>query len=107
MGNVSFVPCVGPYVRQLTIGNGLLQIGCWDTVAGLKVEFDDTVATVQCRDRIVVDTFDFQEPLFHCIVAVMDIEPQRVTFANRIDELREVLLTVVNYQVEVVVVMLI
>ena len=55
-----------------------------NAVSCLEVQLDDTVAAVQSRDRIVVNTFDFEVSLFQCVVAVVDVESYGITFANRV-----------------------
>ena len=70
-----------------------------DTVTRLKVQLDDTVASVESRNSIVIYAFHREESLGKGVVAVVDIEPQRFAFAYRVVDLREVFLVVVNIQI--------
>ena len=69
------MPVMFPEIRYLAVGDHVLLIRRRDTVACLEVQLDDTVATVECRDGIVVNTVHFDEPLCDGVVAVVDVEP--------------------------------
>ena len=53
----------------------MAYVGGRNTVAGLEIELDDAVASVERGDRIVIDTVGGQVPLRDTVVAVVYVKP--------------------------------
>ena len=95
-------PCVDPLVRQLAVGHNLALRRYDDTVANKQTQLDDGVATVQSRQGIVINACIVYVTLFRLVVLAfkeMPVKLNRVTVADGIDDLRVILLLVINYQI--------
>ena len=100
-------PCLDPYVRQLTVDDGYVLIRRVNRIAYLKVQLDDTVATVEGAKRIVINTRYFDIALIRYIVLNIHpvlVELERIAVANRVFYNRLVNLAVEYRQVIIVVV---
>ena len=62
----------------------MAYVGGRNTVAGLEIELDDAVASVERGDRIVIDTVGGQVPLRDTVVAVVYVKPQGVALADSV-----------------------
>ena len=77
----------------------MTQIGRRDTIDGLQMQHDNTVATVGSRNRIRVCTLGVDEALRQGIVTVVLVEAYISAFTNRVIDVRHIDLMEVDIQI--------
>ena len=97
--SVEFLPRVGPVVRDIAIGDRQGLMGCLDAITCLKVQLDDTVATIEGRDGIVVNALQGKQTRGLGVIMMVRVEAILGAFANRVIDLGEVLLMVIHIQI--------
>ena len=103
-------PCLDPYIRQFAVDDGYVLIRRVNRSTYLKVQLDDTVASVECTQRVVINTRYFDIALIRYVVLnaiPVLVELERIAVTDGVSYDGIINLTVEYRQVIIVVVELI